>query len=78
MSRALHPHQERALGMLRNAIRSGKRRPMLQLPMGAGKTRIAAEITHGVLGKSGRLIFTGSRSLLNRPNRRFVCKGRHP
>ena len=44
MTAALRPHQERALSSLRNSLLSGYWRPMLQMPTGAGKTRVAAEI----------------------------------
>jgi DNA repair protein RadD len=42
--KALRPHQERAKAMLRASIGKGRRRPMLQLPTGAGKTFVAADI----------------------------------
>lgn len=51
MNRDLHPHQERALQALRLSLGSGKRRPMLQAPTGAGKTMIAAAIVDGALSK---------------------------
>jgi superfamily II DNA or RNA helicase len=42
--RTLRLYQETALDLLRESLRTGHRRPILQLPTGAGKTRIAAEI----------------------------------
>jgi DNA repair protein RadD len=54
----LREHQMRAMGMLREAVRSGKRRIVVQMPTGAGKTRTAAEIVNGVLGKGKRVAFT--------------------
>lgn len=33
----LYPHQDRAVELLREAMRAGRRRPMLQLPTGSGK-----------------------------------------
>ena len=55
--RPLRPHQERALEALRQSLASGHRRPMLQMPTGAGKTRLAAEIIRGALGKGKRVAF---------------------
>ena len=56
--RLLRPHQERALDALRNSLKSGKRRPMLQAPCGFGKTLTAAHAIHRALAKGGRIIFT--------------------
>jgi DNA repair protein RadD len=56
--RPLRPHQERALEALRGSLAAGKRRPMLQLPTGAGKTVIAANIIRRALTKSRRVAFT--------------------
>jgi DNA repair protein RadD len=49
--RNLRLYQECALDLLRESLRTGHRRPILQLPTGAGKTRIAAEI---VLARSAK------------------------
>lgn len=54
----LREHQLRAMGMLRQAIRSGVSRVVLQLATGGGKTRIAAEIVMGALAKGKRVAFT--------------------
>jgi DNA repair protein RadD len=56
-TRPLRPYQERAIEQLRASLRSGHRRPVLQLPTGAGKTRIATEIILGALAKERRAIF---------------------
>ena len=48
----LREHQLRAIGMLRQTLRSGVKRPVLQMPTGAGKTRTAAEIVKGALAKA--------------------------
>src|SRR3977135_1514702 len=50
--RTLRRNQETAIEMLRESLRTGHRRPILQLPTGAGKTRIAAEIVLGSLSKA--------------------------
>jgi DNA repair protein RadD len=56
-SRPLRPHQQRALAGLRASWASGHRRPMVQMPTGAGKTRLAAEIIRGALAKGKRIAF---------------------
>jgi len=43
---------------LRQSILSGRRRPILQLPTGAGKTVIAASIVDGARSKGKRVLFT--------------------
>jgi hypothetical protein len=58
MNRDLHPHQERALEALRLSLGSGKRRPMLQAPTGAGKTILAAAIVERALAKGKQVLFT--------------------
>jgi primosomal protein N' len=55
--RTLRTYQEPALDLLRESLRTGHRRPLLQLPTGAGKTRIAAEIINKVLIKGRQAIF---------------------
>jgi len=54
----LWPHQARAIDSLKAALRAGYRRPVLQLPTGAGKTRTAAEIVSMGLAKRSRIVFT--------------------
>lgn len=54
----LWPHQEEGLLKLRRSIASGKRRPVVQAPTGAGKTRLAAAIVEGARNKGNRVIFT--------------------
>lgn len=56
--RTLHPYQTKAIADLREALRSGSKRPMLMAPTGAGKTVIAAEIIQGALAKGRRVTFT--------------------
>ena len=53
----LHPHQIKTLESLREALRSGSRRPMVQAPTGAGKTVLAAAIVEGALSKGKRVIY---------------------
>lgn len=54
----LRPHQVTAMTMLRQSLAKGKRRVVLQLPTGAGKTRTAAEVINGALAKGNRVAFT--------------------
>lgn len=51
------PHQSKAIAMLRASLQAGKRRPVLQLPTGAGKTLIAAKIIASALAKGKRTLF---------------------
>ena len=54
----LRPHQEDALNQLKWSVHRGDRRPVLQLPTGAGKTVIAAAIVAGARAKGNRVLFT--------------------
>jgi DNA repair protein RadD len=56
--RPLRPHQERALEALRASLAAGKRRPMLMMPTGAGKTLTSAHIIRRALNKGNAVIFT--------------------
>lgn len=56
--RPLHLHQLAALSMLRRSLLAGNKRVVLQMPTGAGKTRLAAEIVSGALTKGNRVCFT--------------------
>ncbi|MEQ1768506.1 MAG: DEAD/DEAH box helicase [Devosia sp.] len=58
MNRDLRPHQIKAIEMLRAALSSGKRRPILQMPTGAGKTLTATAIVEGARRKGNRVVFT--------------------
>lgn len=55
---ALRDYQERGIADLRSALRSGYKRPLLQLPTGAGKTKTAAAIINSAYDKGKRVIFT--------------------
>ena len=56
--RSLRVHQIDAIARLRASLGSGKRRPVLQLATGSGKTFIASEIIRSALGKGKRVCFT--------------------
>ena len=57
MSRTLHAHQTAAIERLRQSLRTGGRRPMLQMPTGSGKTEVASAIIDSALSKGHRAIF---------------------
>jgi len=56
--KTLHPHQAAAVDRLRDALRAGYRRPMLQAPTGYGKTVLASAIVQSALEKQKRVLFT--------------------
>lgn len=53
----LRPHQELAIEMLRDSLRSGNKRPILAAPCGFGKTITAASIIKGAVDKGKRVVF---------------------
>ena len=53
----LRPHQEQAVEMLRQSIRTGHKRPMLAAPCSFGKTITAASLLKSALAKGKRGIF---------------------
>ena len=75
----LHPHQIRALDMLKASIRAGKKRPMLHLSTGAGKTIIATHIIAGALEKGNKVVFTVPMvNLIDQSFERFTQQGIDP
>jgi DNA repair protein RadD len=72
----LRDHQARAITQLRQALGSGYKRPILQLPTGAGKTRVASEIITLARAKGNRVIFTvPAISLVDQTAREFYDEG---
>lgn len=57
MNSELRPHQVLAMDALKKALLAGRRRPIIQLPTGAGKTVVAAAIVDGALRKGNRVTF---------------------
>jgi DNA repair protein RadD len=55
--RPLRPYQESALEALRHSLMTDHRRVLLQLPTGAGKTVVAANIIRRALAKGKRVAF---------------------
>lgn len=76
MTRTLRPHQERAIASLRRSMSLGKRTPMLQLPTGAGKTFIAANIINMARAKGNRVCFcVPAISLIDQSVQEFYREG---
>jgi len=57
MQHKLRDYQEDAIVSLRQSLKSGKQRPVLQVPTGGGKTAIAGNIINMALEKGRRVIF---------------------
>ena len=57
-------YQKDAVAAIRNAIRAGKRRVLLVLPTGAGKTLTAALMILGALARGKRCLFVAHRKEL--------------
>lgn len=53
----LRPVQRKAIDMLRDSMRSGKRRPILRAATGFGKTLVAANIISNARAKGKRVLF---------------------
>ena len=76
MSHSLRPYQADAIESLRDAIRSGSRRPLLQLATGSGKTRIAAEIISGAVRNRKKCLFLAPRrELIHQARAAFAREG---
>lgn len=72
----LFPYQATAIAELRASFAKGRKRPLLQAPTGAGKTRIAAEIIAYALSKDRRVTFTvPALSLIDQTIEHFWAEG---
>ncbi|EYF08701.1 DEAD/DEAH box helicase [Chondromyces apiculatus] len=80
-------YQERAIARARQAIRSGKKRPLIVAPTGAGKTVIACAIVESAMEKGSRTLFMAHRrELIEQTSRKLdemeidhgVIKAGHP
>lgn len=75
-SRPLRPHQVSAMTKIRQSLLAGNKRVVCQLPTGAGKTRLAAEIVNGALGKGRTVAFTvPALSLIDQTVEAFASEG---
>ena len=59
--RELREYQTKAIDMVRDSIRSGKRRPILAISTGGGKTIVACEIMRTAVEKGSRVLFMAPR-----------------
>lgn len=76
MVKTLHPHQAATIDRLRDALRSGCKRPLLQAPTGFGKTVVASAIVQSALDKGNRVIFTvPALELIDQTVRAFADEG---
>jgi DNA repair protein RadD len=57
-AKPLRAHQHKAMAQLKRSLLAGNKRVVVQMPTGAGKTRLAAEIVSGALAKGNRVAFT--------------------
>ncbi len=74
--RELYDYQAAAIDNLRDALRQGKRRPILMSPTGSGKTKTAAKIVELAQAKGKRAIFTVPRiSLVDQTIEAFAQDG---
>ena len=72
----LRPLQEQAIDKLRDSLKSGRRRPIIQAPTGFGKTVIAAHVVQGAMDKGKRVAFVVPMiSLIDQTLARFEQNG---
>lgn len=73
---ALYDYQEETILKLRSSLRSGKKRPVVQMPTGAGKTIVAAAIVRMAQEKGSRVTFVvPALSLIDQTVERFRQNG---
>lgn len=74
--KTIRPHQERSIAALRQSLASGKKRPLLQLPTGAGKTFVAANIIRMAREKRKTVCFcVPAISLIDQTVQEFFAEG---
>jgi DNA repair protein RadD len=75
---SLWPHQTESVILLRQSISAGKKRPMLQVPTGGGKTRTAGAIIHSARQRGNRVLFiVDAISLIDQTVQAFYDLGLH-
>lgn len=76
--RSLRPYQVEALNAIKDTINNGVRKIVLALPVGAGKTLLAANIASGVLRKGNKMAFVVPRiDLCDQTMLEFYKEGIH-
>ncbi|MHB1952163.1 MAG: DEAD/DEAH box helicase family protein [Sulfobacillus sp.] len=74
--RPLRPYQAKAIESIRQAVREGHKRIVLQIPTGGGKTLIAAHLITSSIDKDKRSLFTCPRkTLVNQTLKHFEREG---
>lgn len=74
--KAIRPHQEQAISLLRASLAKGKKRVVLQAGTGFGKTFVSASIIRSALAKGKRVVFTVPRTMLvDQTIREFEAEG---
>ena len=72
----LRDYQFESISGARSSLGAGKRKPLIQLPTGGGKTIIAVEIVKGALSKGSRVLFLAPRrELIYQAHQKFVDNG---
>jgi superfamily II DNA or RNA helicase len=72
----LRPYQLDAVSRLREGIRAGRRKQVLQVATGGGKTAIAAHMTRSAIEKGSRVFFLADRiELIDQASARFDAEG---
>jgi DNA repair protein RadD len=72
----LRPYQEQALEAIKDSVRNGVRRLVVQAPTGSGKTLVAAAIVQGAQRKGNRLVFVvPAISLVDQALEMFFAEG---
>lgn len=78
MTTTLWPHQQTGMALLRQALINGAVHPVLQLPTGGGKTKLAAKIILSALAKENRVTFVvPAISLIDQTVEEFTAEGIH-
>lgn len=73
---SLRPYQVESIDRIRSAIRDGKRRVLLVVPTGGGKTLTAASMLAGALSRGKRSVFAAHRKeLIDQTVRTFASLG---
>ena len=72
----LRPYQDQAIEKLRGQFALGRKKVMLQLPTGGGKTAIAAEMVRSAITRGRKCLFVADRlELIDQASERFDIEG---